>query len=89
MVDLGIYFYKDDVGIWGDVQKLAALPEGPGFCVLFIYPRPERERWYKTLATYGQRIAPIVLQEASEISEFPPELYIAKLEISNRQGSTM
>ena len=80
-VDLGMYFYKDEVGIWGDVRKLASLPEGRGFCVLFIYPKPDSERWHHAFAAYTQRIAPIVLQEKSEISEFPPELYIAKLEV--------
>ena len=88
MVDIGIYFYKDDVGIWGDVQKLTSLREGRGFCVLFIYPRPEIERWHKTLTIYGQRISPIVLREASEISTFPSELYIAKLEVCRKQDST-
>lgn len=81
-VDLGIYFYKDEVGIWGDMRKLASLPEGRGFCVLFIYPKPDNERWHLALATYTQRITPIALQEESEISEFPPELYIAKLEVT-------
>ncbi|HUU63885.1 MAG TPA: hypothetical protein VMX96_08235 [Dehalococcoidia bacterium] len=89
VVDLGIYFYKDNVGIWGDVQKLASVAEGHSFCILFIYPRPEIGRWHKTLAAYGQRIAPITLGEVSEILQFPPELYIAKLEVSLKQGLTL
>lgn len=81
MVDLGIYFYKDDVGIWGDVQKLASLEESLGLCILFIYPRPNTDKWRKVLEAYTQRIAPITLREVSKVSQFPRELYIAKLEI--------
>jgi len=84
-VDLGIYFYKDDVGMWGDVVKLASLQDAFGFCLLFVYPRPERDRWDKVIDAYQRRIAPFRLREVSEISQFQPELYIAKLQILSRQ----
>lgn len=84
-IDLGIYFYKDTVGIWPDIQKLAAIEVGQGFCILFVYPSPNPVRWRKTLEAYNTRISPTLIKEISNIEKYPSPLYIAKLEIlSNR-----
>ena len=78
---LDIYLYKDDVGIWGDVVKLSGLSEGVGYNLLFIYPRPDPTVWARQIDTYKRRIAPISLREASRVDEYPPQLYICKMEI--------
>lgn len=49
-IALGMYFYKDGVGIWPDVQRLANLTKGRGFCLLFLYPCPDQQLWQETLA---------------------------------------
>ena len=85
-IDLGIYFYKDSVGIWDDVQKLASVVEGHSYCVMFIYPRPEADRWQELLTKYRQLIGNYTFQEQSNVSQFPSDLYIAKIEIA--QGSS-
>jgi hypothetical protein len=81
---LDIYLYKDTVGIWGDVLKLSSLSSGFGYNLLFIYPRPEPETWSRQVESYRSRIAPIAFEEVSHIDEFPPELYVCKLRVSNR-----
>jgi hypothetical protein len=81
-IDLGLYFYKDDVGIWPDIQKLAVVAEGLRYCLLFVYPAPAPQRWQQRMNTYAQKIAPITLREASNLAQYPPALYIAKLEVS-------
>ena len=79
-INLGIYFYKDNIGIWGDVQKLASIDEGHGYCILFIYPRPEVTAWSDLLVRYNKKIINTTsLREVSDIARFPAELYIAKL----------
>ena len=78
---LDIYLYKDDVGIWGDVVKLAGLSQGVGYNLLFIYPRPDPTVWTRQIDAYKRRIAPISLREASRIGEYPGQLYICKMEI--------
>ena len=85
-IDLGIYFYKDTVGIWPDIQKLAAIEAGQGFCILFVYPSPNPVRWRQILEAYTTRISPTLIREVSNIEKYPSSLYIAKLEIlSNRR----
>lgn len=84
---LGIYLYKDTVGIWGDVLKLSRLRVGLGYSLLFIYPRPDPKSWSRQIEQYKQRIEPIRLREASQVSEYPPELYICKLEIKGDSSS--
>ena len=81
-IDLGMYFYKDEVGIWPDIQKLAVVTGGIRFCLLFIYPMPAQQRWQQLLTNYSQKIAPTHLREVSNIAQYPPVLYIAKLEVS-------
>lgn len=85
-IDLGIYFYKDDVGIWRDVQKLASLNDSQGFCLLFIYPSPNLALWQRILSTYAQKVSPIVIKEFSNPEHYPPPLHIAKLEVSRLAG---
>ena len=80
-IDLRMYFYKDSVGIWGDVRKLASVMEGQGYCVMFIYPRPDVERWQELLMKYRQRIGNYSFKEKSSVSQFPSDLYIAKIKI--------
>lgn len=84
-IDLGIYFYKDSVGIWNDIQKLSSLEDGRGFCILFVYPKPNRERWNKTLQKYEERILPNRIKKLSKIDEYPSDLFIAKIEIEKDQ----
>ena len=80
-IDLGIYFYKDTIGIWPDVQKLASIKAGQGFCILFIYPSPNPDRWQKILRAFASRIDPIVIREVSNVEKYPLSLYISKLEV--------
>src|SRR5260370_12201129 len=80
-IDLGIYFYKDTVGIWPDVQKLAAIEAGQGFCILFVYPSPNPMRWRQILEAYNTRVTSTFVREVSNIDKYPSSLYIAKLEI--------
>ena len=80
-IGLDIYLYKDDVGIWGDVVKLSGLSEGVGYNLLFIYPRPDPTVWARQIDAYKRRIAPISLREASRIDEYPPQLYVCRMEI--------
>ncbi len=81
-IDLGIYFYKDDVGIWPDVQKLAAIQAGLRYCLLFIYPSPDQMLWQRLLSLYAQRIAPITIKEVGDLVQYPPVLSISRLEVS-------
>ena len=80
-IDLGIYFYKDTVGIWSDVEKLASLQTGQGFCLLFVYPAPERKTWQAALEGFAKRISPIQIEEISDPDAYPASLYIAKLKV--------
>ena len=77
---LGDFVAKDEA-VWGDVVKMLRLPEGRGFSVLFVYPRPEAERWAGLFDTYKRRIYPISIQERTSVTDYPPELYIAKIEV--------
>jgi len=83
---LDIYPYKDTVGIWGDVLKLSSLSSGLGYNLLFIYPKPEPEAWARLIEIYKRRVAPIVLEEVSRITDYPSTLYICKLSVMNGNG---
>jgi len=80
-IDLGIYFYKDTIGIWPDVEKLASLQTGQGFCLLFVYPAPERKNWEAALEGFAKRISPIQIEDISDPDAYPASLYIAKLKV--------
>lgn len=85
-IDLSIFFYKDTIGIWPDIQKLATIEAGQGFCILFVYPSPPPLRWRQILEAYTTRISPTFMKEISNIEDYPLSLYISKLEIfANRE----
>jgi hypothetical protein len=82
-VDLGIYFPRsaDGVGITGDVIKLLRATDGNKVLLLFVHPRPPREKWLAMRESYFRRMAPIALVEDSDVSRNPESLYICKLNV--------
>jgi hypothetical protein len=84
-IGLDIYLYKDSIGIWGDTVKLSSLKDSEAYHLLFIYPRPDPDRWKVLLDRYRLRVVPIELAESSRSTDYPRELYICKLRV---QGPT-
>jgi hypothetical protein len=65
-----------------DIVKLLRVPDGERAVLLFVYPRPEAGQWSELMSSLARRIAPIDFTEESKISDFPPELYVCKLSVS-------
>ena len=78
--------YGDPQEVRGDVLKLAPIKEGTGYCILFIYPGPERDQWQEILTKFKEKVGDCTFTEKSSISQFPKTLCIAKLEIA--QGTS-
>ena len=78
--------YGDPQEVRGDVLKLASIKEGTGYCILFIYPGPERDQWQEILTKFKEKAGDCTFKEKSSISQFPKTLCIAKLEIA--QGTS-
>lgn len=86
IIPVDIYFYRDPIGIWPDVQKLGMLPPGAAFSPLFVHPRPDSAIWYRALTRACQRYHEFSLTELTSVERYPEELYIAKLAVTRRQG---
>lgn len=84
--DLSFYFSNDPQEVRGDVLKLASIKEGIGYCIIFIYPGPERDQWQEILTKFKEKAGDCTFKEKSSISQFPKTLCIAKLEIA--QGTS-
>ena len=78
--------YGDPQEVRGDVLKLASIKEGIGYCIIFIYPGPERDQWQEILTKFKEKVGDCTFTEKSSISQFPKTLCIAKLEIA--QGTS-
>jgi hypothetical protein len=65
-----------------DIVKLLRVPEGERAVLLFVYPRPEAGQWSELMSSLARRIAPISFTEESTLSDFPPELYVCRLSVS-------
>jgi hypothetical protein len=65
-----------------DIVKLLRVPDGDRAVLLFVYPRPEPAQWTELMSAYARRIAPMSFREESDLSAYPPELYVCKLAVS-------
>jgi hypothetical protein len=65
-----------------DIVKLLRVADGDRAVLLFVYPRPEPAQWSELMSAYARRIAPISFTEESDLSAYPPELYVCKLTVS-------
>jgi hypothetical protein len=65
-----------------DIVKLLRVPEGERAVLLFVYPRPEPGRWGELMSSLARRIAPISFTEESAVADYPPELYVCRLSVS-------
>ena len=76
MVDLAtcLTFLPNDIG------KLSLLENGNKFCLVFLTPRPDPERWQNALQRFRRNFP--CLAEVRTRDEFPEEMYIAKLEVT-------
>jgi len=69
-------------GFTDDIVKLVRVPDGDRAVLLFVYPRPDAAQWSELMSSLARRIAPISFTETSVLSEYPPDLYICKLSVS-------
>jgi hypothetical protein len=65
-----------------DIVKLLRVPDGDRAVLLFVYPRPDPAQWTELMSAYSRRIAPISFTEESALGEYPPELYVCRLSVS-------
>lgn len=63
------------------VVKLSRLDSGRGYCLLFVYPRPDVDHWSEAIGDFRRRAAPVIVREESALDRFPPDLYICKLAV--------
>jgi len=82
VIPIDIYLYRDDIGIWPDLKKLGTLPPGAAFSLLFVHPRPDAASWARALSRARERYTEFDLAELTTVSEYPAELYIAKVAVS-------
>jgi len=65
-----------------DVRKLAKIKKGQCFCVVFLYPSPDRGDWEQELNKFIEKQKPIRVNEYGLATGQQSEhLYIAKLEV--------
>jgi len=69
-------------GFTDDIVKLLRVPDGDRAVLLFVYPRPDAAQWSELMLSLARRIAPIDFTETSALAEYPPDLYICKLSVS-------
>jgi hypothetical protein len=69
-------------GFTDDIVKLLRVPDGDRAVLLFVYPRPDAVQWSELMSSLARRIAPISFPETSVLAEYPPELYVCKLAVS-------
>jgi hypothetical protein len=69
-------------GITDDIVKLLRVPDGDRAVLLFVYPRPDAAQWSELMLSLARRIAPIDFTETSALADYPPDLYICKLSVS-------
>ena len=74
-VDLGTCF----TALPPDIDKLANLPSGNKFFLVFVTPNPEREKWQAALERFCLKYRNV--SEIPAWHEFPEEIYIAKLKV--------
>lgn len=67
-----------------DIVKLLRVPGGDRAVLLFVHPRPDAGQWSELMSAYARRIAPIGFTETSARADYPPDLYICKLSVSER-----
>jgi len=67
-----------------DIVKLLRVPDGERAVLLFVHPRPDAAQWSELMSAYAGRIAPIGFTEESALADYPPDLYICKLSVSER-----
>jgi hypothetical protein len=86
VIPLDIYLYRDDIGIWPDLQKLGTLPPGAAFSLLFVHPRPDAAFWARALSRARERYREFDLAELTRVSDYPAELYIAKIAVRRSEA---
>jgi hypothetical protein len=69
-------------GFTDDIVKLLRVPDGDRAVLLFVYPRPHAAQWSELMLSLTRRIAPIDFTETSVLADYPPDLYICKLSVS-------
>ena len=69
-------------GFTDDIVKLLRVPDGDRAVLLFVYPRPDAAQWSELMSSLARRIAPIDFAETSALADYPPDLYICKLSVS-------
>ena len=69
-------------GFTDDIVKLLRVPDGERAVLLFVYPRPDAGQWSELISSLARRIAPIDFTEESALADYPPELYVCKLSVS-------
>jgi hypothetical protein len=85
--DIGISIYFDPNPkqgfIGADVHKLAKV--GQGYCILFVYPFPNPQRWTTNVERFAGKMAAreIEVREIGtpDLKKYSPHLYVAKLEV--------
>lgn len=74
-IDLGTCFYF----LSADIDKLADIPNGNRYSIVFVTPRPDEQHWSYAFSKF-QRKHPYVTEE-STLADYPQEVFVAKLRV--------